>query len=285
MISAEPATPFPEETGALTARRSPMHAVGARSGPLRSPVEGELRQLRMRVRRLQREKAELERFAAMAAHEVLMPLIVSEASAKAVRERTGHGIDLDSRRQLDGIVLATSRARLLVEALLGGARDPHRGVRHEAVDLTDLLHECLELLTPQIEARGARVTAHSLPVVEGDPTLLRAVLGNLLGNAVKFAPSRGHVRIWASRSRDGWVISIDSAGPAIAPEERNSIFEPWRRGRGKSGVRGYGLGLALARHIVERHGGTVGVVTADPGANRFYFTLPDRRADDNSTPP
>src|SRR5215216_6057103 len=157
MISAEPATPFPEETGALTARRSPMHAVGARSGPLRSPVEGELRQLRMRVRRLQREKAELERFAAMAAHEVLMPLIVSEASAKAVRERTGHGIDLDSRRQLDGIVLATSRARLLVEALLDGARDPGRGMRREAVDTTRVVHDCLELLAPQIEARGARV--------------------------------------------------------------------------------------------------------------------------------
>jgi signal transduction histidine kinase len=248
-------------------------------------VDAELRQLRTKVRRLQREKAELERFAAMAAHEVLMPLIMSEASAKAVRERTGHGIDLDSRRQLDGIVLATSRARLLVEALLGIARDPDRGVRREAVDLTDVLHGCVELLTPQIEARGARVTAQSLPVVECDPTLVRAVLGNLLGNAVKFAPSRGHIRISSSRLRDGWVISIDSPGPAIAPAERNSIFEPWRRGRGKPGVRGYGLGLALVRQIVERHGGKVGVVTAEPGANRFYFTLPDGGADDDSTPP
>jgi signal transduction histidine kinase len=254
----------------------------SRNARSRQALEAEVRRLSARVEELERERAEderdyreLESFVAMAAHELLKPLVMTEAYATLIGERAGFGLDLQSRRDLNTLASVSARVRLVVEALLTEARDSDRPLRREEVDISRVLEQCLETLEPEIRAREARVDVEPMPVVEGNPALLMGVFGNLISNALKYGARKGgDIRVSVSRSDAGWTFAVQSPGPAIPPGERERIFEPWRRGRDERRAKGAGLGLAIVRRIVERHGGEVGVTSPNEASNRFYFTLP-----------
>ncbi len=255
-----------------------------------SILEDEVARLTARVDQLERERAQLERerveqeleyrelegFVAMAAHELLKPLVMTEAYATLIAERAGFGLDLESRRDLGRLATVSSRVRMLVEALLTDARDNERPLHREQVDLSRVLTQCLEALDPEIRAREARIDVDPMPVVEGNPALLTGVFGNLLSNALKYGARDGaDIHVSVSRSEAGWTFSVQSPGPAIPAPERERIFEPWQRGRDERRARGAGLGLAIVRRIVERHGGEVGVTSPNDATNSFFFTLPN----------
>jgi two-component system, chemotaxis family, sensor kinase Cph1 len=266
---------------------------------LRSPslLEDEVARLTARVDQLERERDQLERergelerdrieqeleyrelegFVAMAAHELLKPLVMTEAYATLIAERAGFGLDLESRRDLGRLATVSSRVRMLVEALLTDARDNERPLHREQVDLSRVLTQCLEALDPEIRAREARIDIDPMPVVEGNPALLTGVFGNLISNALKYGARDGaDIHVSVSRSEAGWTFAVQSPGPAIPSTERERIFEPWQRGRDERRARGAGLGLAIVRRIVERHGGEVGVTSPSEATNSFYFTLPN----------
>jgi light-regulated signal transduction histidine kinase (bacteriophytochrome) len=235
----------------------------------------EVQLLRKRVSELEHEKAQLEQFAAMAAHELVKPLVMTGACATAIRERTGHGLDFASRRDLESVIRIAARMRQLVETLLIDSRDGDGALVFEPVDLAAVMQECLASLAADIEAREASVEVDPLPVVRGNAVLLSGVFGNLLSNALKYAPAAGsQIQVTAVRADGCWVIAVESPGPAIPERERQSIFEPWKRGENSGRVPGNGMGLALVRRVVERHGGQVGIMAAGEAANRFFFTLP-----------
>jgi len=248
----------------------------------RQVLEGEVGRLNNRVEQLERELAEsreqvarLERFAAMAAHEVLKPLVMTEAFLTMIAERGGHGLDLDTRRDVDTLMRISSRMRLLVEAMLMDARPGQEPIQHQAVDLSKVLNDCVDMLGAEIRARDIQLDVDEMPVVTGDEAMLTGVFGNLLSNAIQYGPREGgEIKISAARSEAGWTISVDSPGPAIPERDRQRIFEPWQRGWGERRSRGVGLGLAIVRQVVERHGGHVGVTSPEPSGNRFFFTLP-----------
>jgi signal transduction histidine kinase len=241
----------------------------------KDPVDAELRRLSARVAELEQEREQLERFTAMAAHELLKPLVMNEAYATSINERIGHSMDMESRRDLDAIVRISSRMRMLVEALLLDAREMERPLRREPVDLSQVIKDCVRMLETEIEAREARLDIGPMPVVEGDPALLSGVFSNLLSNALKYGPRRGNdIRISAMRSEVGWTFGVESPGPKLPETGRERLFEAWQRGAGERRAQGFGLGLAIVRHIVERHGGDIGV-TSEESKNRFSFTLPD----------
>jgi signal transduction histidine kinase len=253
-------------------------------------IESEMLRLSARVEELERERdvLELEResfeherrqfknSAAMAAHELLKPLVMAEACAEMIAERAGHTLDLDSRHDLDMLARMSSRVRLLVEALLMDARGDGRPLVRESVDLTEVIGDCVAMLDTELRARDARVDVDPMPVVSGDPALLSGVFGNLLSNAIKHGPrAGGKIHVSATRSKAGWTFAVEGPGPAIPEDDRHRIFEPWHLGRGERRARGVGLGLAIVRRIVERHGGKVGVSTpAAETGNKFFFTLP-----------
>jgi light-regulated signal transduction histidine kinase (bacteriophytochrome) len=249
----------------------------------RQVLEGEVVRQAERIEQLEREleqaraeSAKLERFAAMAAHEVLKPLVMTEAFATMIAERGGHGLDLDTRRDVDTLIRISSRMRLLVEAMLMDARPDQEPLKRQAVDVSKVLGDCVEMLGAEIRAREVKVDFEEMPVVPGDEALLNGVFGNLLSNAIQYGPREGaEIKVSAARSDAGWTFSVESPGPAIDERDRQRIFEPWQRGWGERRARGVGLGLAIVRQVVERHGGQVGVTSpADASANRFYFTLP-----------
>ena len=247
-------------------------------------VDRENRRLAARVEELERERAQQEReyrelkdFVAMAAHELLNPLVMTEAYAMLIAERAGYGLELESRRDLSTLATVSARARLTVEALLTDARDSDRPLTREHVDLSEVLDHCLDALQPEIRAREARVDVDPMPVVEGNPALLAGVFGNLLSNALKYGPrDGGDIHVSVARSEAGWTFAVQGAGPAIPSRERERIFHPWQRGREERRAKGTGLGLAIVRRIVERHGGEVGVTSPNDSTNSFFFTLPNR---------
>jgi signal transduction histidine kinase len=212
----------------------------------------------------------------MAAHEVLKPLVMTEAFATMIAERGGHGLDLDTRRDVDTLIRISSRMRVLVEAMLMDARPDVEPLRRQAVDVSKVLSDCVEMLGAEIRAREIRVDVDPMPIVPGDEALLTGVFGNLLSNALQYGPREGgEIQVSAERSEAGWTFSVESPGPPIPEHDRQRIFEPWQRGVGERRSRGVGLGLAIVRQVVERHGGQVGVTSPSGGAaNRFFFTLP-----------
>jgi signal transduction histidine kinase len=243
----------------------------------RAAQEREIQALRAHIAELERARDAAEGFAAIAAHEVLTPLVLAEACVTLANERLdGHAAE-DMLHALGVLGRAAGRTRLLVESLLHEARAGARPLRRETVDLAALAADCVALLEPEVSARAAGVRLGALPVVMGEAELLGGLLTNLLSNALKFSPADGAaVAVGSHRTRDGWNVFVDSAGEPLAESERARIFEPFLRGHGGRRVPGVGLGLAICSRIVERHGGTIGVITAADGTgNRFFFTLPD----------
>jgi signal transduction histidine kinase len=238
-------------------------------------LEREVNTLSARVEQLEREKAAVEAFAAVAAHELVEPLVMTQAYASMVSDRLDADQHADSRRDLDALSRGAARMRLVIETLLDDARTSGRDVKREPVDLDRVVEECLSLLAPEVAARGADVGIESLPTVEGEEALLSGVFSNLLINALKYSPRQSpEIRVRAKHEAEAWRIEVESSGPTIPVEDRERIFEPFHRGTGERRARGAGLGLATCRRIVERHGGQIGVRAANGSGNVFHFTLP-----------
>jgi signal transduction histidine kinase len=263
----------PEARNALIGPKLAAAPVPRRVGE-RTELPLEVSRLGARVAELERDYARLERFAAVAAHEMSEPLVKTEAYATLLLERLGSRADPESRSELEALSRGAARMRLVIDTLLNEARSETALVR-EVVDLSRVVDDCFDLLVHEIRCRLARTVVRPLPSVKGDPTLLGTVMKNLLSNALKYGPRRGGtIRIDASRTGNAWRISVVSEGRPIPREDRERIFAPFERGRDERRSQGVGLGLAISRRIVERHGGVMGVEPC-PGGNRFYFTVVD----------
>jgi signal transduction histidine kinase len=223
---------------------------------------------------LQAENSALKGFAAVAAHELLTPLVIAESYAAIVGDRLDGDEHAESRKDLLALGRTAARSRVLVEMLLQEAHASRQPLVRRRVNLDAVVGELVAVLEPEIAERGIRVELSELPEVLGDEVLLSALFMNLLVNALKYSPRRdGTIAVAAERELGQWRFVIESSGPTIPPDDHGRIFEPYNRGRGERREKGAGLGLAICRRVVERHGGTIGVSATD-GGNRFHFTLP-----------
>ena len=238
-------------------------------------LEREVEQLTERIETLEREKAEVEAFAAVAAHELVEPLVMTEAYASIISDRL-RGPDHDgSRADLATLGRSMARLRLLVDSVLHEARSATHPIERRPVSVNELVSDCLALLEPEITARESQITVSELPDVSADEVLLAGVFANLLINALKYSPRLGARIAVGGAAEDGrrryWV---DSEGPVIPADDRERIFTSFQRGRDERRVNGTGLGLSICHRIVSRHGGEIGVTPSGAEGNRFYFTLP-----------
>jgi len=159
----------------------------------------------------------------------------------------------------------------LVEEFLALARPPV--LRPERVRVGDLVDETVALIEPEARRLGVRLerlVPDDLPPLTADRDRLKQVLLNLARNALEAMPGGGTLRLEAAASPRALRLAVTDSGPGIPPEVRARLFEPYYTTK----ARGLGLGLAIARQIVEAHGGTIEVEPAEGGGSRFRLTLP-----------
>src|SRR4051812_5907725 len=173
-------------------------------------AQAELGRLRDRIVVLEQEKADLEAFAAVAAHELLAPVVMMDACAAMVRDRLDEADHAESHRDLNTMRRGAARTRLLVETLLHHARSNRREPQRRPVDLHRVLRDCLALLRPEIHAKHAEICIADLPEVQGEEPLIASLFGNLLANALKYGPRvHGRIDVGAERASSGWRFSVD----------------------------------------------------------------------------
>jgi len=231
---------------------------------------------------LQRSNQDLERFAYVASHELKAPLAEINLSLNVLEKVHGPNLDESARQWIDN---ASDRARAmqrLISNLLQYARAGFEDRRFERVETQQALEEALKNCESLIQEKGAEVTHDPMPTVVADGSQLVEVFQNLVSNAVKYhgeAPPQIHVG--ATRAPDGWVFRVRDNGLGIPVECQEKIF--WMFERAHGNVSGTGIGLALCKRIVERHGGRIWVESQPGNGSTFFFTIPsiDRVSEDS----
>lgn len=227
--------------------------------------------------RLESAFAQQTRFTADAAHELRTPVAVILTHAQNALATPGAGPE--HREAFEAIERAARRMRRLLESLLQLARldAGQEALQREPVNLARLAGEGLEILQPLAAQRGVRLEARLAPApCPGDPVQLAQVITNLLANAIAYNHPGGEVRIATSAGPGTATIEVWNTGPAIPAADLPHLFERFRRvDPARGGTDGHsGLGLAIARAIVQAHGGTLTVRSAEDAGTTFTVTLP-----------
>jgi PAS domain S-box-containing protein len=226
---------------------------------------------------LARKNRELDRFAAVAAHDLQEPLRTMAGFAQILQERYAAALDEDGRTYLGYVSSAVGRMGRLVDDLLGYAKAGEEAPAAGAVDLAAAARTVVSELQAAIEARGADVVLEvdAALVVRAHPRDVDSVLRNLMSNAVKFTdPDDPRVVVRSTPVEGSVRVDVIDNGIGVDPAHRPRLFRPFQRLHSAADYPGTGLGLAIAQRVVERNGGTIGVDSTAGQGSRFWFTLP-----------
>ncbi len=217
---------------------------------------------------------ELETFSYSASHDLRAPLRGIDGFSRILEEESGDRLDEGGRDALARIRRACGQMTRLIDSLLTLSRLSRREIRRARVDLSALARGVAAALEPETRGRTVRFTIQPGLVVDGDPELLRAVVANLLGNAVKFTAGRAEaaIDVGATRLHDGtaaYFVRDNGMGFEMAYVDK--LFRPFERLT--ADVEGTGIGLATVQRVVHRHGGRVWADGAPDRGAAFYFTL------------
>jgi two-component system, OmpR family, sensor kinase len=226
------------------------------------------------LERLELASAAQQRFVSEAAHELRTPLAVLRSGLEVTLQRP-RGAE-ESRAALEQAMGEVERLCAIAEDLLALARlDAEAAVERTPVDLREITAEASAMAQALAETRHQEFTvdAHKRIVVHGSARDLRRVVLNLLDNAVKFTPERGKIEIGVATNGSTALILVRDSGPGIDPRDIDHIFDPFYRSRSANGA-GSGLGLALSREIVRRHGGVIQAANRAAGGCEVQVRLP-----------
>ena len=240
-------------------------------------VETSKQQLAEQAQDLERSNRDLEQFAYVASHDLQEPLRKVASFCQLLEQRYADQLDEKGRLYIEYAVDGAKRMQALISDLLDFSRVGRQVERFVSVDLAELTDSIIESYADTIGETGASITRGALPVVSGDPSLLGALIQNLIGNALKYRSSDAalQVRIDAERSGDDWSLSCVDNGIGIDEQFRERVFVIFQRLHSRDEFAGTGIGLALCKKIVEYHGGRIWIdEPADGVGTTVRFTLP-----------
>jgi signal transduction histidine kinase len=225
---------------------------------------------------LARSNAELERFAQIASHDLQEPLRTVSSFVQLLSKRYGEHFDDAGRRYAAYAVEGAERMRSLINALLTYSRLDRTDAPVDAeVSLARVLSRVCADLHGSITSSAARVTHDELPTVLGHEGQLSQLLLNLVSNAIKYRRDEPpEIHIGATSERGFWRISVADKGIGIEPQYFERIFVVFQRLHTRETYEGTGIGLAICKRIVERHGGCIWLESSPGAGSTFYFTLP-----------
>jgi signal transduction histidine kinase len=223
--------------------------------------------------RANRAKASREQVLAVVAHDLRAPLTTIMVTSSSLAQAAADGDLL--RRRLGVIDRAALRMEGLIRDLLDAAAFEHGDLRLTLKEekVASLVHEAVDLHAPQAQEAGVTLEAKVPPadaVLPCDRRRILQVLGNLLGNAIKFTPAGGRVTVTVEERGGAFAFAVDDTGSGIAPAHLSHVFDRYWN----ADPRGIGLGLYIARSIVRAHGGDITVRSAPGAGASFVFTVP-----------
>jgi signal transduction histidine kinase len=223
---------------------------------------------------LARSNTELERFAYVASHDLQEPLRMVTSFLQLLERRYKDKLDSDALEFINYAVDGSTRMKTLINDMLTYSRLGTRGEEFAITDCENILERVLSILQVSIIENQALVTHDPLPKVIGDDTQLEMLFQNLIGNAIKFHsknPPKVHVGV--KKNEKNWIFSVSDNGIGIDPQFFERIFIIFQRLHNREEYPGTGIGLAISKRIVERHGGRIWIESQPEKGSTFFFSL------------
>ena len=237
-------------------------------------LEGANLMLAASTQDLTRSNRELEQFAYVASHDLQEPLRMVVGFVQLLEKRLVNQLDAESREFMAFAIDGALRMQRLIQDILVYSRVSSRSAPRMLVDSAGAVQEALTLLGNRIEKTNAVVQAPNLPRLMADRTQLVQLFQNLIGNAIKFCKDAApRVRVEAQQQGSAWRFTVTDNGIGVSAQYRERIFGIFQRLHTREEYDGTGIGLAICKRIVQRHGGEIGVDDATGGGSTFWFTI------------
>ncbi|MGP8188632.1 MAG: ATP-binding protein [Methanobacterium sp.] len=232
-------------------------------------------QLKRTMEELKRSNMELEQFAYVASHDLQEPLRMVSSFTQLLEKQYKDKLDEHALDYINYAVDGAKRMQLLINDLLSYSRVNSKGGKFEEVDLEKVLDETLSNLELTIEENQAFITRESLPKINANYRQMIQLFQNLIGNALKYrSKETPQIQISTQKEDKQWIFSVEDNGIGIDPKYADRIFMIFKRLHTNEEYEGTGIGLAITKRIIERHGGNIWVESETGKGSTFYFTIP-----------
>jgi signal transduction histidine kinase len=256
-------------------------------GDLAVSIDAMARAIREREDRLTAQAAELSRsnqdlaqFAYVASHDLQEPLRMVGSYLELLSRRYKGKLDQEADEFIGFAVDGATRMKRLINDLLGYSRTGSTPLKREAIDVGEVLKNVIASLAVRLEETGGKVEIGPMPTIIADGAQIERVFLNLIDNALKYhSAAPPHIHVTAVSTEAGWSFTVADNGIGIDPRFSQQIFEIFKRLHGRDQYSGTGIGLAVTKLAVERHGGNIHVRPADGGGSAFEFEIPQARMD------
>jgi signal transduction histidine kinase len=229
---------------------------------------------------LSRSNADLEKFAYVASHDLQEPLSYITRYARLLNDR--YDLDEDANRYMEHITQSSNRLQSMVDDILEYSRVGTRGESFEPVDFGAMVETAAISLDSLFKEYGVKLEVNDLPTIDADARQIHQLFQNLFSNAIKFHGDQApKITVSADEVAGQWQFSVRDNGIGIPPEAKERIFEMFQRLHTTEEHPGNGIGLAICRSIVERHGGSIWVESTPGEGSVFYFTISHKPASED----
>ena len=235
--------------------------------------------LKETISELERSNKELESFAYITSHDLQEPLRTIASYAQLIERRYKGKLDSDADEFIEFMVDGSRRMKSMIQGLLDYSRVGTRGHEFREFDAEDALNYALSNLGSAISEVDAEITDDELPVIFADKDQIVRVFQNLIGNAIKFSSDgvQPKIHISSHKKDNEYVFSVSDNGIGLEEQYSDQIFEVFKRLHSIGEYHGTGIGLAIVKRIIDRHGGRVWVESEPCAGSTFYFTIPTEK--------